>query len=137
MITAGSVTSPTDQTATSGYAVPIATAHKIADQIVAGRSSSTVHIGATAFLGLSLSGSSAPGGGLLVAGTVSGSAAAHAGIVAGDVVKSVAGHTTTTADALRAQLDAAHPGDHVKVTWSDAQGTSHSQTLTLTAGPTG
>ena len=137
MITAGSVTSPTDQTATSGYAVPIATAHKIADQIVAGRASSQVHIGATAFLGLSLSSASAPGGGLLVAGTVSGSAAAHAGIVAGDVVKSVAGHKTTTADALRTQLDAVHPGDHVSVTWSDAHGTSHTQTLTLTAGPTG
>jgi S1-C subfamily serine protease len=137
IITAGSDTDLADQTATQGFAVPISTAHKIADQIVGGRSSGEVHIGETAFLGISLSSASASSRGLVVAGSVSGSPAAHAGIVAGDVVTSVDGHNTTTLDALRRQLDAFHPGDRLRVTWSDGHGNSQSQSLTLTDGPTG
>ena len=37
-----------------GYAIPINRALKIAGQIEAGRSSSTVHVGPTAFLGVGL-----------------------------------------------------------------------------------
>jgi S1-C subfamily serine protease len=43
------------QTATQAFAIPIARASSIAGQIEAGRSSSTVHIGATAFLGVETS----------------------------------------------------------------------------------
>jgi len=58
------------QTATQAFAIPITRASSIADQIEAGTSSSTVHIGATAFLGvetspsgLGSSGGSFPGSG--------------------------------------------------------------------------
>ena len=42
---------------TQGYAIPIDTALSIASQIEAGQASSTVHIGATAFLGLEIASS--------------------------------------------------------------------------------
>jgi S1-C subfamily serine protease len=43
------------QTTTQAFAIPINTAESIAQQIEAGHASSTVHIGATAFLGLEIS----------------------------------------------------------------------------------
>jgi S1-C subfamily serine protease len=141
IITAGSdsAENSSDQTATQGYAVPMATAHSVAEQIVAGRSSSTVHIGGTGFLGLQIDGSGAGsfGGGLLVAGTVNGSAAADAGIVAGDVVTAVDGRAVATQDALKSLLDGKHPGDTVHVRWTDQTGTSQAAKVTLTDGPTG
>ncbi len=142
LITAGSVSGGSgsaDQAATQGFAVPISTARSIADQIVAGRSSSTVHVGGTAFLGLQVSGRGAGASvdGVTVAGTVSGSAAAGAGIVAGDVVTALDGHPVSTGDALKSVLDTLHPGDRVRVVWTDLAGASHSAQVTLTDGPTG
>ena len=139
IITAGSVSGSRSQTATQGLAVPIGTAHPIAEQIIAGKSSSTVHIGGTSFLGLRLSGraSGTTTSGVLVAGTVAGSAAARAGIAAGDVVTAVGGRAVASADLLRTLLDAHHPGDRLTVRWTDQTGTSRSATVTLTSGPTG
>jgi S1-C subfamily serine protease len=141
IITAGSETDPnsSDQTATQGYAIPIATAHSVAEQIVSGQSSSTVHIGGTGFLGLQIDGSAigSSSGSLLVAGTVNGSAAADAGIVAGDVVTAVDGREVATQDALKSVLDGKHPGDKVKVRWTDQMGTEQAAKVTLTDGPTG
>src|SRR5215470_3384004 len=54
--------SESGQSATQAYAIPIDKAETIADQIEAGHGSSTVHIGATAFLGIQ-SGSSNSGSG--------------------------------------------------------------------------
>jgi S1-C subfamily serine protease len=141
IITAGSepLSNASRQTATQGFAIPIAAAHSIADQIVAGQASSTVHVGGTAFLGLQLdgSGNDTSGSGLLVAGTVNGSAAADAGIVAGDVVTAIGGRAVATPDALKSVLDGHHPGDTVKVRWTDQTGASQAAKVTLTDGPTG
>jgi S1-C subfamily serine protease len=144
IITAGSVAgSPSQsqsdtQTATAGFAIPIATARSIANEIIDGNSSSTVHIGGTAFLGLQVSGNATSvSTGVLVAGTVAGSAAAQAGIVAGDVVTSIGGHAVTGPDALKSVLDARHPGDKVTVHWTDQSGSDQSASVTLTDGPTG
>jgi S1-C subfamily serine protease len=46
--------SPNQSSGNQGYAVPINTANSIAKQIVAGTASSTVHIGATAFIGVAV-----------------------------------------------------------------------------------
>ena len=149
MVTAGSVSGSGSrassgldsgsQTATDGFAVPLATARAIADQIVAGQSSSAVHIGGTAFLGLQVGGNAgaASVAGVAVSGTVQGSAAAGAGIVAGDVVTALDGHSVPTADTLKSVLDSKHPGDTLSVRWTDAAGKSHTANVTLTAGPTG
>ncbi|HET9075409.1 MAG TPA: trypsin-like peptidase domain-containing protein [Acidimicrobiales bacterium] len=55
MDTAASSTYSLQSQASAGFAIPIDTALGIAHQIQAGRSSSTVHVGPTAFLGVSIS----------------------------------------------------------------------------------
>jgi S1-C subfamily serine protease len=54
--------SQSQQTATQAFAIPITEATSIASQIEAGQASSTVHIGATAFLGVEVSPASSAGG---------------------------------------------------------------------------
>ena len=124
-----------------GFAIPIANATTIADQIRGGQSSAKVHLGETAYLGVEVTSSSARGAqdaaGPVVLGVVRGSPADGAGLSRGDVIRSVAGTTVATATALTNVLDRHHPGDKVKVTWTDLSGQSHSSTLKLTTGPVG
>ena len=122
-----------------GFAIPIGTATTIADQIRAGRSSSTVHIGATAYLGIETSGSRGYTGqsGPVVLGVVAGSPAESAGLQRGDVITSVAGDPVDSATALTTVLDRYHPGDRVKLAWTDVTGQSHSSTVKLATGPVG
>jgi hypothetical protein len=122
-----------------GYAIPIGTARTIADQIRAGRSSGTVHIGATAYLGIETTGErgyqSVPGPTVL--GVVAGSPADSAGLTRGDVIRSVAGATVGSATALTNRLDRYHPGDRVKLAWTDLSGQSHTGSVELATGPVG
>jgi S1-C subfamily serine protease len=139
IITAGSFTGLSQSTATEGYAIPIATAHAIAEQILAGSASATVHIGGTAFLGIQVQGSAVGGSGpgVLVAGVIPGSAAAGAGLVPGDVITAADGQTVDTADQLTSLLSAHHPGDTVTLRWTDLSDTSHTATVKLRSGPVG
>jgi S1-C subfamily serine protease len=143
--------------ATQAFAIPISHATAIEDQIVAGEASSTVHIGGTAFLGVQVSpsegstGGESPYGGYFgngyggdgsstasgapVAGTVSGSAAAQAGLTQGDVITSVAGHTITSPTGVSSALAQHHPGDKISIGWTDQTGQSHTATVQLGAGP--
>ncbi len=144
--------------AEQAYAIPIDEAVSIAKQIEAGTTSADVHIGATAFLGIQIAtsdgagpgfggfggsggsgGSGGQGGtsgsGVEIAGTVSGSPAANAGLAAGDVITSLAGQQVTTAEDVAHALVPYHPGNSVSVTWLDQSGQSHTATLTLTTGP--
>ena len=123
-----------------GYAIPIGTATTIADQIRAGRSSATIHLGATAYLGIEAAGGNrgyTGTSGATVLGVVSGSPAESAGLSRGDVIGSVGGVTVDSATALTTQLDHYHPGDKVKVTWNDVSGQTHSATVKLATGPVG
>jgi S1-C subfamily serine protease len=141
-------------TSGDGYAIPINTAITIAKQIEAGRSSSTVHIGATAFLGVLVAptqaqcqesgdlgglGGEGDGGssttGAAVCGAATGTPAAGAGLTEGDVITSVGGQTVTTPESLSSIIAGYHPGDSVAVTWVDTDGTSHSATIELGSGP--
>ena len=179
------------QTATQAFAIPITRASSLADQIEAGTPSSTVHIGATAFLGIETSpsglgsaggnfpgnipgfggnggnsggfggnfpgfggdfggyiggsgggsingsggGSTSSGGGVAISGVVPGTAAAGAGMAAGDQITSVAGHTVTSATQIQSVLGNYRPGDKISISWTDQSGQSHTATVTLTAGP--
>ena len=115
------------------YAVPIAHALSIADQIVGGVDDATVHQGYPAFLGVSvLSGRT---DGATVAGVVSGGPADAAGVVAGDVLTTVGGTAITTADDVPGALAAHSPGDEVTLSWTDTAGGAHSATVTLATGP--
>ena len=72
-----------DISTTDGYAIPINRALAIAKQIVSGKASATVHIGATAFLGISTAPKQYDTGGqqgAVVATVVPGGAADTAGI---------------------------------------------------------
>ena len=148
MDTAGSwVPRPVGTNATSqAYAIPIDTASSVARQIEAGNSSATVHIGATAFLGVQVipAVSAVPGlagrlgwatSGVTVVQVVPGSAAAAAGLQAGDRITSVAGRGVTSPVDMHEALAACHPGDKISVTWLGTRGQAHTATATLTPGP--
>ncbi len=126
-----------------GFAIPINTAVSIAQEIESGKSSSSVHIGATAFLGVEVAttsgydGSQSAVSGAPVAGAVSGSPAAALGLSSGDTITSVAGHNISSPTGLRDVLNEFHPGQKVSITWVDASGASHTATVDLASGPTG
>jgi S1-C subfamily serine protease len=133
------------QAQTQAFAIPISQASSIANQIEAGTASSTVHIGASAFLGVQVTSSSAgffgggnsAGNGATVAGVVAGSAAAQAGLTQGDQITSVAGQTITSSSDVSSVLSSHHPGDKVSISWTDSAGQSHTATVVLTTGPAG
>ncbi len=113
----------------TGYVIPIRRVLRIADQVVAGDESGSVEIGYAAFLGVSLT------SGLTLAGVVPGSAAADAGLSAGDTLTSLGGATVSTYAQLRRAVAAHDVGDQVRVTWTDPSSTPHSATVTLGRAP--
>ena len=136
------------------YAIPIDSALTIAKQIESGNGSSTVHIGETAFLGIETTGSSSGSGsdgfggfggdgngssgsgtGVTIAGALSGSPAASAGLAEGDTITSVGGQSVSSATDIQQVLVKYHPGDKISVEWTDQSGQSQSATVTLTSGP--
>ena len=134
--TAASSSSPFASASRHGYAIPIGKATTIAKQIVSGKSSATVHIGATAFLGAQLGNSSSFGGqGATIVGVVPGAPAAAAGLVPGDVIVAVAGRAVSGPSDIAPIILARKPGDKVTVTYFDASGQSQSAIVTLAGGP--
>ena len=178
--------SESGQSAVQAYAIPIDKAESIARQIEGGQDSSTVHIGATAFLGIETDGSNSSGSnssgsgsgdsggfggfgqgdgsgfggfgdgsgfgsqgdgsgsgtsgsgtsnGVTIAGTLSGSAAANAGLAAGDTITSVGGQAVSSASDIQQALVKYHPGDKISVNWVDQSGQSQTATVTLASGP--
>lgn len=127
---------------TQGYAIPINKALSIVNEIEAGDGSSTIHIGATAFLGVGLStqGSSSEfgsssGSGVYIEDVESGTPAADAGITGGDTLTAVAGQTVTAESQVTSILVKYHPGDKISLSWTDQTGASHTATVTLATGP--
>jgi S1-C subfamily serine protease len=134
------------------FSIPITRALSTANEIEAGDASTTVHIGATAFLGVAVSseqgspgegfgqgsGSGSSGStatGATIEGVVQGDAAAKAGLAEGDVIVSVGGHSVTSPNDLRDILVGYHPGDSVSITWQTQSGQSHSARVVLGSGP--
>ena len=127
-------------TVTEAFTIPINHAISIANQIEAGKSSAAVHIGSTAFLGIEVtsSGSAGLGGtsaGAQVAGVEPNSAVARAGLVEGDVIPSIGGHSITSSSAIRSLLTGYHPGDKISITWTDQTGQSHTASIVVGSGP--
>jgi S1-C subfamily serine protease len=124
------------QNTTQGFAIPINTALSIARQIEAGQASSSVHIGPTGFLGLSIAGQQEQGSqGVLLEGTVPGTPAAAAGLGQFDVVTSIAGQQVTSGTSIQQIIIRHHPGDKVSIGWTDTNGQPHTATVTLANGP--
>jgi S1-C subfamily serine protease len=124
-----------DSASNDGYAIPIGKATTIAKQIVAGRSSATVHIGATAFLGVQLGNSPFVGQGATIVGVVPGAPAAAAGLVPGDVIIAVGGTAVSGPSDIAPIVLAHRPGDKVTITYADATGQTQNASVTLASGP--
>jgi len=118
-----------------GFAIPINQATAIAKQIESGQASTSVHIGATPFLGIQTSGGS--GNGAQVVGVVPGSPAESAGLWGGDVIQTINGDSVDSSTTLTGLLDQHHPGDRLTVGWTDSAGQTHTATVTPVAGPVG
>ncbi|MGA2472538.1 MAG: trypsin-like peptidase domain-containing protein [Acidimicrobiales bacterium] len=140
-----------------GYAIPINTALNIARGIEAGSSSTTVHIGETAFLGVEISATGSSSGnsgggfgsgfggnsgntgssvaGASIAGVVTNGPAQTAGLAQGDTITSLGGKTIGSANALTNAMATYHPGDKVTVGWTDSSGQTHTATVQLSSGP--
>jgi S1-C subfamily serine protease len=118
----------------AGWAIPINTARALAVQIVAGNASVTIHIGPTAFLGVTPT--DAPnGGGAQIQSVLTGSPAEAAGLAQGDVITSLNGVTIGSSADLRTAVVALTPGTAVNITWTDPTGTATTTQITPASGP--
>ena len=121
-----------------GFAIPINEALTIAREVVAGKASTTVHIGGTAFLGVLLAADPFGGSGVssaAVSGVIDGGTAAKAGLADGDVITSLGGHAVDSATTLSTLMAGYHPGTKVELGWTDVNGQSHTATVVLGSGP--
>ncbi|WP_070379997.1 S1C family serine protease [Rhodococcus sp. WMMA185] len=114
------------------YAVPIATAMTIVDQIRAGRTSATVHIGDTPLLGIRIRDHVQ---GAEVLWVSIDTPADDVGIEIGDVITSFAGIPIRSSADLDELMIARHPGDTVEVRWFGEGGQQHAKTIVLEKGP--
>jgi S1-C subfamily serine protease len=123
---------------TEGYAIPIAKALTVASAIESGQASSTVHLGATSFLGVqvSLVQTGWNGGtGAAIQAVVQGGPADAAGLQAGDVITALNGKAITSPTQISAFVLAQKPGAKVRVTYTDPYGQTATATVTLGSGP--
>lgn len=116
----------------TGYAIPVARVLRIADAIIAGETIGDVVLGYDAFLGVELTGTSTSP---TLAGVIDDTAAATAGLAAGDTVTSVAGTEVSTAEQLSSAIATHDVGETVALTWTDAAGADHQAEVTLGAAP--
>lgn len=133
-----------------GFAIPINHAIDLAHQVIAGKSSNTVHIGQSAFLGVGVgdagqsqgrgfgqgNGSQAASG-AVIDGVVPNGPAEQAGLQQGDVITAVNGHQIDSATALTNLMDRYHPSDKLSVQYTDETGQQHTTTVTPVSGPVG
>jgi S1-C subfamily serine protease len=107
-----------------------------------------VHVGATAFLGVSVISPTSSGfggfgtpfrqptsSGAVIESVVSGRPAANAGLAAGDTITSIGGHSVTSANSLTAVLLSEKPDATVSVIYLDPSGAKHTVTVHLESGP--
>jgi S1-C subfamily serine protease len=113
-----------------GYAIPISTVLQVADDLESHVLNARYAYGAPAFLGLGLAGD-----GTRVQGVYPGTPAARAGIAAGASITEIGGTSVSTAAGLKKVIQTYSPGDQVQLTWTDAEGASHTATVTLIKGP--
>ena len=75
--------------------------------------------------------------GALVDGVLCGTAAASAGIFAGDVITSIGGRAVTSPGSLTALVDRYPAGSKAPLAWVSPGGSLHTAVVTLNAGPAG
>lgn len=133
--TSGGLTSHEER---HGYAIPIDVVLSVARQIETGRSTTTVHVGPTAFLGVALGETSYVRKGVrgaIVERVVDGSPADRAGIGRDDLIVAFAGRRITSPDDLRRLIQRSRPRRVVSIVWIDPYRGRTSATVRLVAGP--
>jgi S1-C subfamily serine protease len=117
-----------------GFAIPIAKAMSIADQIDSGQGGDNITLGVPGFLGVQFQ-PGAAGSGAVVAGVLPKTPAADSGIAAGDTITGLSGTPVTSGEQLKTLLSQYHGGDSATLTWRDSEGESHTASVTLIDGP--
>jgi S1-C subfamily serine protease len=118
--------------ASDGYAIPINKAISLVHQMEAGSATSLVHIGKTAFLGVSPLDTA---NGVTIHSVVDGLPAAAGGLAPGFVITAIDGQSIGTVDDLRGVIFGHHPGDVVTIDYRDALGNAASVSVTFADGP--
>jgi S1-C subfamily serine protease len=129
MVTAGSTSGPH-----RGFAITIRHALLYANAIHKHKSSATIHIGPTAFLGVGLQDTSTNTGAEITQ-IISGGAADTAGLVSGDVITSLNGVSISSSADIRKEVLTLVPGQSVAIGWTDSSGTPQTGTITPASGP--
>jgi S1-C subfamily serine protease len=123
-------------TGNEGYAVPINRALAVVKQVLSRRSTSTVHVGPTPFLGVSIAaGRPGLGSGPIIAEVADGTPAARAGLPVGALITRVDGRSVSTRDDFTSLLLLHKPGDTVTLRWIDQTGAIGSAPVKTTSGP--
>jgi S1-C subfamily serine protease len=139
-------------TTSTAYSIPINEATTIAGELEAGKRSTTLHVGPTAFFGVEMKPVQAGNGGFGLGGGIgsssvsgveitdvfSGSPAADARLAAGDTITSFAGvnvQQQTSENEISNLISSEKPGETVKVVFDDSNGNVHSANVTLGSGP--
>ncbi|SUE16827.1 serine protease [Rhodococcus gordoniae] len=138
--TAGAVQRNTDTspgTRPEAYAVPIAEAMTVVEQVRAGASEGSVHVGPTPRLGASVTTARKDGQdlGVEVLWVSYDSPAYRAGLDAGDVVVSFDGEPVSSTAELEQRLLRRRPGDVVSIEWTTESGEKRSTEIVLESGP--
>ncbi|MCU1363877.1 MAG: serine protease [Acidimicrobiaceae bacterium] len=127
---------------TQAYAIPINTALAVVTTIEKGTSTSTVHVGATAFLGVEVGtptgvGATTPStvSGVPVDKTIPNTPAGNSALTGGDVITTINGQSVTTTTDIAKVLQEFRPGDSVTVGYVNVNGTAQTLSLTLISGP--
>jgi S1-C subfamily serine protease len=136
MDTAASVGNGFEQAATSdGYAIPINKAMSIAQQIMRGDASATIHVGDTAFLGVEVAENSYGGSGAVITSVVPGGPADSAGLTPGDLITSFGGQAVSSPTGLTTIVMTQKPGAPISATYVDQEGATQTANLALASGP--
>ncbi len=118
-----------------GYAIPINDAMAVANQILSGAASDSVHIGQPVLLGVGIGTQPRRESGIIVRDVMMDGPAAQAGVAIGDIITVLDGSPVDSATALTYVLDRHYPGDVVDLTWIDRSGQQRTGKATLVSGP--
>jgi S1-C subfamily serine protease len=73
--------------------------------------------------------------GVSIAGTLSGSPAANAGLTQGDTITAIGGQSVASPEDIAHALVKYHPGNSISISWVDQSGQSQTANVTLASGP--
>ena len=98
-----------------------------------------MHIGERGIIGISIQSDTVAGRrtttGAVVIGVEPGSPGDSAGLAEDDVITAINDTPVHNSTDLNTVMSPFHPGDKVKITWTDSAGEKHTETIALMLGP--